>query len=1165
MGAGRATVLTPALGDSSGDLAERAAVEITLANGKHLGVGLALEVPGRGPVVLTCHHVVASVPVGDVRVKFHDGTVRTPKLDDEGTRKERDVAVLIVDDPPELTNPLLHAPGSSPPENGLAGRGYSPGQGTGSFGVLVGARAWNSEFEGYVLPTAFALGSDDSRPGVSGSPVLCEDGVIGLVHAGRDESSGAARAVLLGPITAWQDGLPELVELLEPFVTRQLRVRAAVYSGRRAPKFPRLQKPARDARYLERPEEHEARRRLANGTLCLVGRENSGKSRLVCQLLRDHPEAIVVIPERNELPPDPDLEFDLRRRHVILVFDNIHVAAKAWNTLAWFDRFKRLEGRTTLVLTASNGVRWEKVQRAQEDLFEALPSDPVFLSETEGRDLDEDEGWQLAQEIGMDWRTFKSRFDGTPGSVLVDADAPPPTDDALPDGQLTGTAITTVTAERTNLPELTSSFLGRDADLAALRGLLGARALVTVTGPMGVGKTRLAIRLGRAQVGDYPDGVWFADLSAARDGGQVVDIVARSVRAGNRLRVEGEQALTDELRGHRALVILNGPDFVATAAARLAAKLTEGDPVARVLVTAEAPLGLPWETVLPLQPLSSSEDAERLFLDRSGLGEDAVITDAQRSRIEPLYEELGGNAAALEIAAAQVRASGLERTTGVRDSGAVTAADARGDVLRLAVMRSLEDVPAAEASVFARLGAMADWFTLAAARTVSAGEGVRAADVPDHVRALVDRQLVLIDTRDASGQRYRLLPSLSAIAAERLQASGEADAVYRRHAEHYLESAEQAALRLQGRSGRKWLTRLEADQQHLRAALQWSMDHDHAIALRLASALWMPCIARSNFAEGRRWIGQIVSLALPDVEQLGERELAALMDVVIGGSYLAYHQADYGGAEDQLALAAEIERRSGAAPLHAHDLNLRGLIARRHCRFDEAQTLLAQAASVSREEDDRPRFADRLNTIANAIRESRGDLDQAVALQEQSLAIYRRLGDLRGGAMAQCDLAYALLDKRESADRVRVLFEDSRETREAIKDKQGVAQSLNGLGHLEREVGRPGRAIRRHAVALELFEGMGDRLRVAETLEALALAEIARGHGRKGHARLERAEAERDRFGASRPPAFTAALERTLESRPPRPGRSGRFPRNATPAARSEPRRQPDSPGALTA
>ena len=775
-------------------------------------------------------------------------------------------------------------------------------------------------------------------------------------------------------------------------------------------------------------------------------------------------------------------------------------------------------------------------------------SEPVFLGEREGRDLNREEGWRLAQQVGMDEATFDHRFDGTPGSLLVDADAPPPPAEPLPDGDRAGTAIHTVAREQlpadvpTNLPEVTSTFVGREAELIALKTLLDAGPLVTLTGPLGVGKTRLAVRAAKLHAGDYPDGVWYVDLASTRYEHQVADILARSVGSGRRAFAGLDRALADDLREQRALVILNGCDRVRQAAAELAFRLTNGRPPLRVLATSPAPLDVPWEHVLALQPLSTTEEAERLFFDRSGLGRrDSGLSPAERTTVEPLYTDLHGNAAALEIAGAQVRRSGVARSIDARRrrSGSGEASD----VLRLAVLSSLHDVPEPDAAVFARLAAMPDWFTLAAARAVVGGDPVADEDVPDHLRALVDRALVLIDVRDVGGQRFRLLQSVREIAAEQLQARGEVESTSRRHAEHYLRLAEQSKGKLQGRSARRWLARLEAEQQHFRAALRWGVEHDRSVGLRLAAALWLPSLMRSNFSEARRWMDELVTRYRPQFGELSPEEVGALADVALGAGYLAYHQADYPDAARQLELFHELQQRAGTGPAHADDISLSGLIARRRCRFDEALALLTAAADVNRAERKLGRLADRLNTIGNVLRERRGDLAEARRLQEESLAIFARLGDLRGAAMVQCDLGYLHMDLVE-LEEARGLLEESLATRKRVKDAQGVAQSLNGLGQLERQAGATEAAIRHHEKAAERFQDMGDELRLAESFEALALALAVAGRAEEIPGYLQRSEEVRARLGAPRPPVLVDALQRILGAED-EPGRTGRFTRSA--------------------
>jgi predicted ATPase len=578
-----------------------------------------------------------------------------------------------------------------------------------------------------------------------------------------------------------------------------------------------------------------------------------------------------------------------------------------------------------------------------------------------------------------------------------------------------------------------------------------------------------------------------------------------------------------------------------------------------VLATSQAPLEVPGAKTLALRPLATEEEAQRLFFARSGLDRrDVGLTSDERSTVEPLYVDLHGNAAALEIAAAQVRRSGFEHTVDARRRRSLSG-DA-SNVMRLAVLSSLQDAPEAEAAVFARLAAMPDWFTLEAARAVAGGDTVAVEDVPTHLRALVDRALVVIDVRDVGGQRFRFLPSVREIAAEQLEARGEVESASRRHADHYLRLAEQARGRLQGRSARRWLARLEAEQQHFRAALRWGVEHDRSVGFRLAAALWLPCLMRSNFSEARHWMAALVTRYRPDFGELPPEEVCALAEVALGAGYLAYHQADYADAERQLELFHALQQRPGARPAHADDVSLRGLLARRRCQFAEARALLTDAAAVNREEGRLGRLADRLNTLGNILRECRGDLQEARRLQEESLAIFARLGDLRGAAMVQCDLGYLHMDRGELGE-AHGLLEDSLATRKRVKDAQGVGQSLNGLGRLARQGREPQRAIRYHEEAAELFQDMGDELRLAESFEALALALAAAGRGAEAPAHLARAGEVRARVGAPPPPVLVDALQRLHDAEggpgpdpepDPEPERAGRFtrqPPTATPSA----------------
>jgi predicted ATPase len=1122
-------------------VARNATVEIKSAGDDHLGVGLLLDVPGRGPVVLTCHHVVTLVAPDELRVLV-GGEAREATFDEDASRIERDLAVLdIAPPPPVVVNPMLHVPDHATFSGRLDAHAIAPGMGDFHATLTLGTSVDFDAVQGgrrYHLPDAFALDSDDSRPGVSGSPVYCEWGILGLIHAARAEGPRVGRKAYLNPISAWTEGLPALKAHIHPFATSKLRERADVsWAGGVA--SPRLDIPGlRPDLYVPRPEDDHAKSAFAEGGVCLVGRPRSGKTRIVHNLLREGRDDVMVVVPGRMAPPETLTGEDLEDRDVILVFDNLHMAVNDIKPLWWCEQLRAVGARPKVVVTTCNGKRWTAVRNVLAALPNAGPK-PVYLSPKEGKNLSRRAAWQLAQELGMDRETFSRRFTGTPGSLTSEQDAAPERSGELPAGAKAGIAILPPTEGQVpaaiphNLPSVNSSFVGREAERRALDGLLSAASLVTITGRMGAGKTRLAVHVATELADRFPDGVWYADLSAARAAEQVVPIVQASTQTPRTAQDHAASAIVRHLRNRRALVVLNGADEVRDAAASLLRQLTGDGADVRVLATARQALGIEWENVFPLTPFRDGGEAERLFFERmtGGSGE-VALTDHERSEARSLCESVDGLPGALEVTAAQVRDTGVERTAEADRRQRESGAPAPADPLALAVQRSLGDLSPAEAAVFGRLGAMPDWFTLEAACAVAANGHVAAADVPHCLRRLVDRALVVIDDRIRDEQRYRLLPSLRQLASERLEAAGEAEDARRRHADHYLDVAERAARRIEGQAAQRWAERLARERVHLRTAFAWALANELSIGLRLGAALWRSWVFRARFAHGRRRLEELLGAAMPRLDELSPDDVGALLEVAAGAAYLAYHQADYPGAERHVEQVFAVRERGDAPPSRGDEHDVRGLVARRRCEHDRAVDLLTDAIGLSDQMGDLPRLADRLNTLGNVVREravDRADLDEAATLQDRSFRVYSRLGSRRGCAMVQSDLAYVLMDREDYAG-ARAEFMRALTERRAIDDPQGIGQSLNGLGALDRRQGRYKSAIARHNRALELFDRMGDRLRTAESLELLGLANLYAGHGKRGHELLDRGLALREAMGAPRPPSLVAVVETAVES-----------------------------------
>lgn len=410
----------------------------------HRGQGLLISVDGEGFVVLTCHHVIAPLRAENlcVRIIGTDGELEEPlpaRCDAERSRPERDTAVLRLDEVATEERPLLHRLGLDSYDGALRATVLTHLR-PDNFDAVVRAstrlevdaapsEAWPVVTGRYDL-RAFRLSDpSDARPGVSGGVVVCEGGVLGLVHFARAEGSAHAREGFMIPLSVWAEGWPALERLIEPLVDENLRGAAVVKRASELSVGTDLVVARyREDVHIERQIEQRALTALAQGGVVIVGRPKSGKTRLVVDLLRQHSDTLVVIPYPGAPPPDRFEVSGLDSIDVFVVFDDLHATAATTQPLRWQRRLQEAAGGSCwLVCTTRDGREWNAVKDMQDTLLELIGKDGVvYASRTDepgtaaGEDLSVEQGRELASKLGIAEQEFEARFDGTPGSLLLD-------------------------------------------------------------------------------------------------------------------------------------------------------------------------------------------------------------------------------------------------------------------------------------------------------------------------------------------------------------------------------------------------------------------------------------------------------------------------------------------------------------------------------------------------------------------------------------------------------------------------------------------------------------------------------------------------------------------------------------------------------------------------
>jgi predicted ATPase/class 3 adenylate cyclase len=410
-----------------------------------------------------------------------------------------------------------------------------------------------------------------------------------------------------------------------------------------------------------------------------------------------------------------------------------------------------------------------------------------------------------------------------------------------------------------NLPVQLSSFVGREAELPGLAAAMAGAALVTVTGPGGVGKTRLALQAAADQLPSFADGAWLCELAPAADQEMMARAVLAALRARPRPGLSVAGSVVEFLRTRTALLlVLDNCEHLAAAAAALAADILRGCPGVRILATSQQPLGVGGEQVFGLRPLSlppteatmaaaTASDAVSLFAQRAAAARgDFALTPANVAAVGEICRRLDGIPLAIELAAARVAALRPAEIAGLLDErfrlltrGRADAA-ARQQTLQATLEWSYALLGQGECHVFDRLGVFPASFDAEAAVAVAGASGLQRWDVLDGLTALVGKSLVVQDEGPGQTSRYRLLETMRAYARQHLATVGELDLLQRAHAEYYAAFAERAGPELTGPAQLDWQPRIRAELDNLQAAVTWALasgGQARPLAFRIVAAL----------------------------------------------------------------------------------------------------------------------------------------------------------------------------------------------------------------------------------------------------------------------------------------------------------------------------------------
>jgi predicted ATPase len=613
-----------------------------------------------------------------------------------------------------------------------------------------------------------------------------------------------------------------------------------------------------------------------------------------------------------------------------------------------------------------------------------------------------------------------------------------------------------------NVPLPASSLVGRQRELDEIANALrdGTR-LLTLTGPGGSGKTRLAIEAANLLASELTDGAFFVALDAIRDPALLLPAIAQAVAVRESSEQPLPESLSERLTGRQALLLIDNFEQLAEAAPVLS-RMLEAASGLTFLVTSRAALRISGEQEYPVEPLGP-EDAVALFVERAhGVDPRFRLTDENAEAVKEIVARLDGLPLAVELAAARTKLLPPEAMLALLDerlellSRGARDLPERHRALRDTVAWSYDLLGTEEKQLFARLAVFGGGFTLESA--------VAVCDASlDGFATLIDDSLL-----ERDGERLRMLETIREYALEQLEADEDAEFVRRRHAEHFLKLAE-----AEPDSGQAaWLARMDAERNNFRSALNWSLDLGEAsLALRLAAALWEFWWVRGYLAEGRGWLDAALARGRSAAPELRARALHA------AGS-LATRQGDYESAaalfEESLALWEELGDAAGTA----RSLLSMGTVAAEQGDQERAIALSERASELYGESGDKRGHALAISNLGGIALE-RGEYARAAALSELAYGLFETLEDSEGMAFALVNQGFAALSERQHDRAVEFLREALRRLAE-LEFRDVIGYCFEGLAAVLALTGREEEASKLLGAAEALRESLGVGLAPAE-------------------------------------------------------------------------------------
>jgi predicted ATPase/DNA-binding CsgD family transcriptional regulator len=689
-------------------------------------------------------------------------------------------------------------------------------------------------------------------------------------------------------------------------------------------------------------------------------------------------------------------------------------------------------------------------------------------------------------------------------------------------------AVPAYAAPRTNLPAQLSTFIGREDELGAVPELLRTARLVTLSGPGGIGKTRLALEVATLDQDRYADGASIIELGPVVDPRFVPQAVASALGIVEEIGRPLVETLQRRLQDSECLLVLDNCEHLVVAAAELTERLLRAAPRLRVLATSREPLGVSGEAVWRVPPLGlapvaaarravlpASSAAERLFVERARAAHPEFdASRAHASAIRSICRRLDGMPLAIELAAAWIGfmnpaqlLNRLERSPGFLRSSD-RSAPARHTTMTAAIQWSYDLLAAAERVHFARLSIFSGSFTLEASEAICTDSAEKAEHALALLRQLVNKSFVLTaaSTDHLAPVRYRVLEPLRDFGLAILRESDEEARLRQRHAHFYIQLARQSNLVVRQGAGGPWLEPLARDHDNLNAALRWLLDYEQVEgAQEVGIAVAEVWRQRGQLGEARTLISQLLRMSDADEPSVPRAGLLLL------AGQLATFQGDNASArvllEDSVAHCRELGLAVGVARAVARLADVERALG----HYVQAHLLVDEGVRVAPAVDERdgPGFQAACRFWHALVDLDEGTFDRAAALAEELLPVLDQSGWTRIAAHA-LNVLGVCAGQRGNFTEARLRLEQSL-ARWTKSDSWGTARALVELGRIALMEGDVDQTANRLRQALELSRDMGDPTSLAAALDVRAALAATLGHPDRAVRLVEAAAAVRDR------------------------------------------------------